>query len=62
MRCIAFLRGVNVSGRRTVQMTDLRRAVKELGFENVSTYGQSGNVVFADELKLHNWLPTLKKS
>jgi len=46
VRCIALLRGINVSGRRTVHMTDLQRVVEELGFENVSTYGQSGNVIF----------------
>ena len=46
MRCIALLRGINVSGRRTVHMPDLKRVVEELGFENVSTYGQSGNVIF----------------
>ncbi|MGZ5563315.1 MAG: DUF1697 domain-containing protein [Halobacteriota archaeon] len=46
MRCIALLRGINVSGRRTMHMTDLQRAFEELGFENVSTYGQTGNVIF----------------
>lgn len=46
MRCIALLRGINVSGRRTVHMTDLKRAVEEMGFGNVSTYLQSGNVIF----------------
>jgi uncharacterized protein (DUF1697 family) len=46
VRYIALLRGINVSGRRTVHMTDLKRVVKELGFENVSTYGQTGNVIF----------------
>ncbi|MDD1725756.1 MAG: DUF1697 domain-containing protein [Euryarchaeota archaeon] len=51
MRCIALLRGINVSGRRTVHMTDLKRAFEELGFENVSTYGQSGNVVFDSHAK-----------
>jgi uncharacterized protein (DUF1697 family) len=46
VRCVALVRGINISGRRTVQMTDLQRAFEELGFENVSTYGQSGNVIF----------------
>jgi uncharacterized protein (DUF1697 family) len=46
VRCIALLRGINVSGRRTVHMTDLKRAVEEIGFGNVSTYLQSGNVIF----------------
>ncbi len=46
MRCVALLRGINVSGRKTMNMADLRRAVEELGFENVQTYAQSGNLVF----------------
>lgn len=41
-----MLRGINVSGRKTVNMTDLKRAFLELGFDNVRTYGQSGNVIF----------------
>jgi uncharacterized protein (DUF1697 family) len=46
VRCIALLRGINVSGRRTVRMTHLKRTVEQLGFGNVSTYLQSGNVIF----------------
>jgi uncharacterized protein (DUF1697 family) len=46
VRCIALLRGINVSGRKTVNMTDLKRVFKELGFGNVRTHGQSGNVIF----------------
>ena len=46
MRCIALLRGINVSGRRIVTMTDVKRAFKSLSFENVRTHGQSGNVIF----------------
>jgi len=46
MRCIALLRGINVSGQKTVKMTDLKKAFESLLFENVRTYGQSGNVIF----------------
>ncbi len=46
MKCIALLRGINVSGRKTVNMTDLQMAFLGLGFDNVRTYGQSGNVIF----------------
>lgn len=42
---IAFLRGVNVGGH-TVKMERLRELFAELGFENVRTYIQSGNVFF----------------
>ena len=46
MRCIALLRGINVSGRKTAPMTDVKRAFESLSLENVRTYAQSGNVFF----------------
>lgn len=42
----ALLRGVNVVGRNRVSMPELRAVVAELGHRDVSTYIQSGNVVF----------------
>lgn len=45
----ALLRGINVSGHRTVAMGDLRRSLSELGLHDVRTYRQSGNVVFESE-------------
>lgn len=43
---VALLRGVNVGGHRIVKMDRLRSLVAELGFDNVRTYIQSGNVLF----------------
>jgi uncharacterized protein (DUF1697 family) len=43
---IALLRGVNVSGQNIMRMEDLRRICTGLGFRNVETYVQSGNIVF----------------
>lgn len=45
-RQIALLRGINVGGHRTVPMSTLRALVEELGYRDVQTYVQSGNVVF----------------
>jgi len=42
----ALLRGVNVGGKAKVPMAQLRAVVESLGFTSVSTYIQSGNVVF----------------
>lgn len=42
---IALLRGINVGGK-VLKMADLKQAVATLGFEDVQTYLQSGNVVF----------------
>ena len=43
---IAMLRGINVSGHKQIKMDQLRRSFEKLGFEQVQTYIQSGNVVF----------------
>ncbi|HEY3878555.1 MAG TPA: DUF1697 domain-containing protein [Trebonia sp.] len=43
---IALLRGINVGGKNKVPMADLRTMVAELGTAGVSTYIQSGNVLF----------------
>ena len=44
-RYVAFLRGLNVGGH-TVKMDALRKHFEDLGFENVSTFIASGNVIF----------------
>lgn len=46
MKHIAILRGINVGGKRKLLMADLRTLFTNLGFENVATYIQSGNVLF----------------
>ena len=46
-RLIVLLRGVNLAGRNRVAMPQLREALEESGFEDVSTYVQSGNVVLS---------------
>jgi uncharacterized protein (DUF1697 family) len=42
----SILRGINVSGKKSVKMADLKAIYESLGFSNVQTYIQSGNVVF----------------
>ena len=43
---VALLRGINVGGRNKVAMADLRAVMTSLGYTEVATYIQSGNVVF----------------
>jgi uncharacterized protein (DUF1697 family) len=43
---IAMLRGINVGGHKRVKMDVLRESFAALGFEQVQTYIQSGNVIF----------------
>jgi len=53
---VALLRGINVGGRNKVPMAELREVVTSLGHTGVTTYIQSGNVLFttpeADPVKL----------
>ncbi len=51
MRYLALLRGVNVGGNNIVKMTELRTCLECTGLEKVSTYIQSGNVLFESRLK-----------
>ncbi len=44
---VALLRGINVGGRNKLPMKSLRELLEGLGFEDVQTYIQSGNVVFS---------------
>lgn len=46
MRYIALLRGINVGGYRPLKMKKLRSMFSNMGFKNIGTYIQSGNVVF----------------
>jgi uncharacterized protein (DUF1697 family) len=45
VRCIAFVRGINLGGHN-VKMDRLRALFEELGFGDVSTFIASGNVIF----------------
>jgi uncharacterized protein (DUF1697 family) len=55
---ISLLRGINVSGQKKIRMADLKSLYESLGFGNVQTYVQSGNVIFnspeQDIAKLRN--------
>ena len=46
---ISLLRGINVSGSKLIKMDQLRQLYLDLGFTNVRTYIQSGNVVFTTD-------------
>jgi uncharacterized protein (DUF1697 family) len=46
MLYLALLRGINVGGKNMIKMADLRACFEAGGFADVSTYIQSGNVLF----------------
>jgi uncharacterized protein (DUF1697 family) len=43
---VALLRGVNLAGKRTIAMAELRDVASDLGHAHVRTVLQSGNLVF----------------
>jgi len=43
---VAMLRGINLGPHKRIKMGELRKSCEALGFEQVKTYIQSGNVVF----------------
>jgi uncharacterized protein (DUF1697 family) len=47
---IVLLRGINVGGHRRIAMADLRAVLETLGYDNVRTHLQSGNVVLESGL------------
>ena len=51
MKYVAFLRAVNVGGRRLVKMQDLKKAFESLPVKNVETFIASGNVIFDASVK-----------
>jgi uncharacterized protein (DUF1697 family) len=46
---IALLRGINVGGNKQIAMADLRQLLEALGFSNVRSLLQSGNLVFQSD-------------
>ncbi len=56
MKYVTFLRGINVGGNTKVEMIKLKKSFEELGFENVKTLLNSGNVVFETSEKDSNLL------
>lgn len=51
---ISILRGINVSGQKKMVMTGLKTLYQNLGFKDVVTYIQSGNVIFKTEKNTTN--------
>jgi len=55
---ISFLRGINVAGNRGLKMAELEKIYGSLGFQNVQTYRQSGNVIFSHHGKDESGIST----
>lgn len=55
---IALLRGINVSGKNIIKMAALKAMFEEMNVTNVSTYIQSGNIIFSTSKRDNEKLST----
>jgi uncharacterized protein (DUF1697 family) len=58
---VALLRGINVGGNAKIEMPRLKALFESLGCENVSTYINSGNVIFRDSQPPQQLAPLIEK-
>ena len=58
---VALLRGINLGSRNKVAMADLRALFEAIGAEDVTTYVQSGNVVFRSSAGAKTLAPAIEK-
>ncbi|MGB3725416.1 MAG: DUF1697 domain-containing protein [Glaciecola sp.] len=59
---IVLLRGINVGGKNLLPMNELKLLLESNGFENVSTYIQSGNIILQSNTDPKNVMKTLIQS
>ena len=55
-RYVTLLRGINISGKNKISMPELKKGFAELDFTEVTTYLNSGNVVFSSAIEDKNTL------
>lgn len=51
MKYIVLLRGINISGKNKLPMSELKKVLEENQYTNVSTYLNSGNVILESNTK-----------
>jgi uncharacterized protein (DUF1697 family) len=62
MKYVALLRGINVGGNKKVEMRKLAAVFTQMGYSDVRTYINSGNVIFSSKDKDFTQIePALKK-
>lgn len=46
MKYITLLRNVNISGKNKISMKELKQELENISYQNVTTYRNSGNIIF----------------
>ena len=59
---IALLRGINVGGNHRIKMADLKACFEKMGFTDVITYIQSGNVLFKSQGTEEDLIHTIEQT
>lgn len=49
-RYIALLRGINISGKNKIAMSELKKGFSEIGFVEITSYLNSGNIIFSSSV------------
>lgn len=60
-RYLVLLRGINVGGNNIIRMADLRTCFEDMGFSEVVTYIQSGNIIFTSRKSTKAIISTIQK-
>lgn len=55
---MCLLRGVNVSGQKLIKMSDLKTLLYKNGLDEITTYIQSGNIVFTTRMDCKKQIST----
>ena len=50
MKYIALLRGINISGKNKISMSELKLELENNKYQNVFTYLNSGNIIFTSDI------------
>ena len=61
MKYIALLRGINISGKNKISMSELKLELEKNKYQNVSTYLNSGNVIFESNINNKEDIEKIKK-
>ncbi|MCH4888124.1 DUF1697 domain-containing protein [Acidaminobacter sp. JC074] len=59
---VAFLRGINVSGKNKVDMKSLKTLLEDFGLSHVKTYLNTGNVIFDGHISLGEFEGLIEKN
>lgn len=55
-RYVGLLRGINISGKNKIAMSELKAGFEELSFQDIATHLNSGNVIFSSSIEDKNIL------